>query len=382
MQEIYLDNAATTKVLESSAKIAYDIMLNYYGNPSSVHSFGFQSEKILKQARHDVMSAVGVNEKTHNLIFTSSGTEADNLAVIGTAKVLTKKGNRILMGNSEHPGVYNCRTEIENLGYEVLTIPNTDGKIDFDFVSKNLNDKTVLITHMYINNETGAIYDIKKLCSMRDAIAPKCLIHTDAVQAFLKTEKNLASSNADLISVSAHKIHAPKGVGALIYKKNIRISPLICGGGQEFGLRSGTESLPSICAFANSANILSERARSNLVYVSKLYSHTCDLLKNTVPSVIINTPYLHTPYILSITLPNIKSEVMLRFLSDKGIFVSAGSACSSKHKENRVLKNFGISDIKADCTLRISFSEFNTESDIEFLINEIKLGCETLARIK
>ncbi len=382
MQEIYFDNAATTRVLEGSAKIAYDIMVNNYGNPSSVHKFGFQAEMLLKEARKDLLSTLGADDRNYTLFFTASGTEADNLAILGYAKLMTKKGNRILIGNSEHPAVFECKKDLESLGYEVLLIPNAGGMIDYDFVRKNLNDKTVLISHMTINNETGAFYDIKKLCRIRDEMAPKCLVHTDAVQAFLKTEKKLAACNADMITVSSHKVHGPKGVGALLCKKGIRLSPVVLGGGQEMGIRSGTEALPLICAFANSAKVLSEKCNDNLAKVRTLHNYASERISVMLPDAIINSARSFTPYILSISIPKIKSEVMLRYLSEKGIHVSAGSACSSKHKENRVLVNFGVSPALADSTLRISFSEFNTKNEIDILVKELSDGYSTLAKIK
>ncbi len=382
MQEIYFDNAATTKTLEESARIAYEIMVSDYGNPSSVHGKGFAAEKLLKAARLQIMAALGADERSYTLTFTASGTESDNLAVLGTAKLLTKRGNRILMGNSEHPAVFECRAELEKLGYEVLLIPNVGGKIDFDFVRENLTNKTVLITHMLVNNETGALYDIKKLCRIRDELSPKCLVHTDAVQGFLKTEKKLATLGADLISVSSHKIHAPKGVGALLCKKGVRIAPIICGGGQEGGLRSGTESLPLICAFANSAAVLSKSSADNLCKVSELRHYLKEKIQHSVSEAVINEADSFTPYILSVSIPGIRSEIMLRFLSERGIYVSAGSACSSKHKENRVLANFGVSPALADSTIRISFSEFNTQDEADALVEGLSEGYKSLAKIK
>ncbi len=382
LQEIYLDNAATTKCLESSAEIAYEIMTESYGNPSSVHGKGFFAEKLLKSARLEIMNALGANDRNYNIVFTASGTESDNLAILGSARLLTKKGNRILLGDSEHPAVFECKKELENLGYEVLLIPNNEGVIDYEFIKSNLNCKTVLMSHMFVNNETGALYDIKKLTRLRDDLSPGCLIHTDAVQAFLKTDKKLASCGADMISISSHKIHAPKGIGALLYKKNIRLSPIVFGGNQESGLRSGTEALHAICAFANSAKILSEQCVENLKTAEYLHSYACAKLKNLVPLVIINKPALFSPYILSITVPHIKSEVMLRFLSEKGIYISAGSACSSKHRENRVLINYGLSREFADTTIRVSFSHFNTDEEIDFFIDALSEGINTLAKIK
>ncbi len=382
MNSIYFDNAATTRVLPGAAAEAMRMMTEGYGNPSSVHALGFAAEKELKNARETVAKAMGASLREYELTFTGSGSEADNLAILGTARLLTKKGNRILMGDSEHPAVANTRAELEKLGYEVLLIPNRGGRIDFDFVRENLTGKTVLITHMTVNNETGAEYDIRELCRVRDELCPHCLVHTDAVQAFLKTQYALCDTGADLISVSSHKIHAPKGVGALLWKKGIRLSPIVVGGGQEGGLRSGTEPLPSVCAFAYAAKELSGSGAENYEKVSALYTYTKERILSALPGTVIHEPEHHTPYILSAAFTGLKSEVLLRFLSEKGIYVSAGSACSSKHRENRVLKNFGIDDRIADSTLRISFCESNTESEVDELVTALAAGAVSLARMR
>ncbi len=381
-KEIYLDNAATTRVLESSAKICSKMMTELYANPSSAHRFGFLTEKNIKEAREIILSEIGVNDRTHSIVFTSSGTESDNLALLGVASNCTKKGNRILVGNSEHPAVFNCKEALEKLGFEVLLIPNENGEISFDFIKNNLNDKTVLISHMTVNNETGAVYDIKKLVQLRNELSPKCLIHTDAVQAFMKTEGKISNIGADLISISAHKLHAPKGCGALVYNKKINLSPIIFGGGQENGLRSGTEAVHNICAFANSVKELSANKDNHIKYVNELYDYLKALLTKTIPTAKIITPKVYTPYIFAFSLPKMKSEVMLRYLSDKGIYVSAGSACSSKHRENRVLKNFGLTSDEADTYLRISFSHENTKEELDFFIENLKQGYTTLAKLK
>lgn len=380
--EIYLDNAATTKVLNSSAEICSELMTEFFANPSSAHRFGFLAEKRLKEARELILSEVGVSSRTHSLIFTSSGTESDNLAVLGVAMNARKKGNRILIGNSEHPAVYNCKDALEKLGYEVLLIPNVNGEISTEFIRENLNEKTVLISHMAINNETGAIYDIKKVVQLRNELSPKCLIHTDAVQAFMKTEGKLSNFGSDLISISAHKIHAPKGCGALIYNKRINLAPIIFGGGQESGLRSGTEAVHNICAFANSVKILSVDKEKHLNNAKCLHDYLSDLLSKKVPEAKIIIPKIYTPYIFAFTLPKMKSEVMLRYLSDKGIYISAGSACSSKHRENRILTNFGLSHEDADTYLRVSFSHENTKEELDIFVENLRQGYDSLARLK
>ena len=378
MKEIYFDNAATTKVSESSAKAALDVMTSFYGNPSSAHAKGLEAEHLLKKARAEVLSAMGFTQKDGTLIFTSCGTEANNMAIFGAYEILGKRKNNIVISDSEHPSVENCAKELEKKGVEVRRIPTKNGVLDLDFAEKAIDAKTMLISCMLVNNETGAVYDIKALDAIRKRNAPDCLLHTDAVQGFCKLSYSLSCLGADLISISGHKIHAPKGVGALFVRKNARVVARIFGGGQEGNLRSGTENLAGICAFGNSCTEFMNEKQQRLNIIKELNTSLRENLSEICPYVLINSKDTTAPHILSISVPGIRSEIMLRFLSERGIFVSAGSACSSKNADNRVLSNFGLDNKRADSTLRISFSKYNTKEETLLLAKVIDEGNKTL----
>ena len=377
---IYLDNAATTQVTESVAKKAFEVMTNSFGNPSSVHDLGYEAEKLLKGARKAVLSKLGSLDRNDDFLFTSCGTEANNLAIFGALAAKKHGGKTVFFSDSEHASVYNISKELSTKGYTVKYIPTVGGKLDLDFCKENFNSDTVLISCMYANNETGAIYDIKALDTIRKKLCPSAILHTDAVQAFCKTEKALCLCGADLISVSGHKIHAPKGIGGLFVRSGIRLCPLFFGGGQEKDIRPGTEAMPNIAAFSQA--IIETDEKKNIKKVSALREYCTSLIEKDLSSVKINTPADPSPYVLSLTLPSIKSEVMLRFLSARGIYVSAGSACTSKHRENRVLSAFGLSFADADCTIRISFCEYNTEDEINEFIKALSDGISSLISIR
>ncbi len=367
--EIYLDNAATTPIDSDAARLAYDIMTAEYGNPSSAHAKGLEAEHILKKARLAVMTSLGYTQKDGSLIFTSCGTEANNTALFGAYKLYSKRKNNIVISDSEHPGVNVCAKELEKLGVEIRRIPTLYGKLDLEKASELIDEKTMIISCMTVNNETGAIYDIKKLCMLRNRLAPEALVHTDAVQAFTKLPYSLSTLGADLISVSGHKIYAPKGVGALFIKKGVRLPAFIYGGGQEGALRSGTENLAGIGAFGLCCETAQKDMQSRLSHFKALKEYAVSKLQSTCPFILFNTDVsdTFTNNILSISVPGIRSEICLRFLSERGIFVSAGSACSSKSADNRVLTAFGLDDKRADSTLRISFGIQNSTKDIDRL---------------
>ncbi len=378
MSEIYFDNAATTAVCEKAAKAAYDVMVSFYGNPSSAHAKGLEAEHILKKARQQVMSCLGFSPKDGTLLFTSCGTEANNAVFFGTYEVFGKRKNNIVISDSEHPSIENCARELEKKGVEVRRIPTKGGKLDLDFAQKAIDAKTMLISCMLVNNETGAIYDIKALDSIRKRNSPDAYLHTDAVQGFCKTFYSLSALGVDLISISGHKIHAPKGVGGLFLKKGIRIPCRMFGGGQEASLRSGTENLAGISAFGVATEEYTNEKAARLNTIKELNNEFRKNLLEICPYVLINSGENFAPHILSISVPGIRSEIMLRFLSDKGIFVSAGSACSSKNADNRVLSNFGLDNKRADSTLRISFSKYNTKEETLILAKAIDEGNKSL----
>lgn len=374
MSETYFDNAATTRVSDEAAKAAFDVMTSYYGNPSSAHAKGLEAEHILKKARAQVMSALGYTPKDASLIFTSCGTEANNMAIFGTYEVLGKRKNNIVISDSEHPSVENCARELANKGVEIRRIPTKGGRLNLDFAEKAIDAKTMLISCMLVNNETGAIYDIKALDSIRKRNANEAYLHTDAVQGFCKVPYSLSALGADLISISGHKIHAPKGVGALIIKKGLRIPARMFGGGQEGNLRSGTENLAGIAAFGKAVEEFMNEKTERLNIIKELNTELRKNLSEICPYVMINSEENFAPHVLSISVPGIRSEIMLRFLSERGVFVSAGSACSSKNADNRVLSNFGLDNKRADSTLRISFSRYNTKEDTFILAKAIDEG--------
>ena len=374
---IYFDNAATTRVSEHAAKTALTYMTELYANPSSAHGFGFEAEKALRSARAALLGALGFSAAEGSLIFTGSGTEADNLALRGASRALMRRGKHIVISDSEHPAVESTAKDLEKEGFTVSRLSTKGGKIDLDEARTAFTPDTVLVSVMAVNNETGAVYDIPLLARLVKSLCPNALFHTDAVQAFTKIPSGLWKS-ADLVSVSSHKIHAPKGVGALFVRKGVRLVPCITGGGQENGLRSGTEALPSICAMAAAAEDAMRTFSEDTEKVAGLNAYLREKLA-ALDGVVLNTGHIgFSPHILSIAVPGLRSEIFLRFLSERGIYVSAGSACSAKHADNRVLAAFGLPDRIADSTLRLSFSAYNTREECDEFVNALSEGMRTL----
>ena len=374
---IYFDNAATTRVSDTAAQAALTAMTELYANPSSAHAFGFEAEKALRAARAAVLAALGFTPSEGSLVFTGSGSEADNLALRGAAHALARRGRHIVLSDSEHPAVENTAKDLEKEGFTLSRLSTKGGKLDLDEARAVLTPDTILVSCMAVNNETGAIYDIASLASLAKALCPNALFHTDAVQAFTKIPAGVWKK-ADLVSVSAHKIHAPKGVGALFVRKGVRLVPCITGGGQENGLRSGTEAMPGICAMAAAAKQATADFAALDAQVKSVNAYLRTRL-STFDGVCINTePNGFLPHILSIAVPGLRSEILLRFLSERGIYVSAGSACSAKHADNRVLSAFGLPDKIADSTLRLSFSADNTTAECDAFVKALSDAMQTL----
>lgn len=374
---IYFDNAATTRVSDTAAQAALTAMTELYANPSSAHAFGFEAEKALRAARAAVLAALGFTPSEGSLVFTGSGSEADNLALRGAAHALARRGRHIALSDSEHPAVENTAKDLEKEGFTVSRLSTKGGKLDLERAREVLTPDTILVSCMAVNNETGAIYDIASLASLAKALCPNALFHTDAVQAFTKIPAGVWKK-ADLVSVSAHKIHAPKGVGALFVRKGVRLVPCITGGGQENGLRSGTEAMPGICAMAAAAKQATADFAALDAQVKSINAYLRTRL-STLDGVCINTePDGFLPHILSIAVPGLRSEILLRFLSERGIYVSAGSACSAKHADNRVLSAFGLPDKLADSTLRLSFSADNTTAECDAFVKALSDAMQTL----
>ncbi len=377
---VYLDNSATTLVSPAAVnkmKIACD---EIWGNPSSNHEMGLAAEKLTEEARNNIILSLGISKKNSGrLIFCGSGTEANNLAIFGTVYAKAKqKRKRIITDDSQHPSVMAPLSRLEQNNFEVIRIPTVGGAIDKDMLIRAINSDTVLVTVMLVNNETGARYEVEEIFKKVKTIDPEIICHTDAVQAFKKIKFSPDSLHADLISISGHKYHAPKGVGALYITENIlrskKIMPVILGGGQEEGIRSGTLNVPAIAAFGES--VIMPYPYEN---VKKIREY---LLVNLSAEVKVNIPALYVPNIISLTLPSIKSETMMRFLSQKGIYVSNGSACSSrKGNVSPILTAFGLTKAQADSTIRVSLCGTESLTDIETFISILDSGLKSLVRM-
>ncbi len=388
MKEIYLDNSATTP-LSSAAKDAIHNALEVYGNPSSLHPAGEAAHRLLVQARKQVGATLGIRGTplAGQLIFTSGGSEADNLAIFGTAYAKPRRrGGRIITTDSEHSAVEKAMRALEADGFEVVRIPTKGGVLDLDAFQSALNDKTFLVSLMMVNNETGAHYDIARAFGMAKARNAGIVTHTDAVQGYLKLPFTPQAIKADMVSVSAHKVHAPKGVGALYVSpealKRRDLIPTLYGGGQEDGFRSGTENLLGIVAFGAAVQEEYAHLNASVTRMRELREYAEEKLQ-ALP-VRINRPQGNrAPHILHLTLPSIRSETMIHELSKDGICISNGSACSSHAKNlSRALSAFGLSDEEITASVRISFSPYNTREEIDSLAASLDRALSTLVRSK
>ncbi|MBE6595699.1 MAG: aminotransferase class V-fold PLP-dependent enzyme [Ruminococcaceae bacterium] len=383
---IYLDNSATTP-LSPAVREAMIAAMDRFGNPSSLHELGGDAALLLKESRAAVGETLGERFlRDGQLIFTSCGTEATALALLGTARAKTRRtAGVILTTDSEHPSVEENLRLLEAEGFTVVRISTKGGALDVDSALSYCNDKLFMVTMMLVNNETGARYPVEQIFAAAKAANPACVCHTDAVQGFLKLPIRVKTLGADLVTLSAHKIHGPKGVGALYIAERMlkerRIVPFLAGGGQEFGLRSGTENMIGIAGFAAAARVGAESLRGDFFRMTALSDL---LIKGLAGSEIrVNRPPVTAPHIVSLTLPHIKSETMLHFLAGRGISVSSGSACSSHAKHpSRTLLAFGLTPEEADSTIRVSFSAANTPADVEALLAALTEGLATLVRMK
>lgn len=372
--EHYLDNSATTAVCAAAAEKALKVMTEVYGNPSSLHTKGIEAEKELEQARGIIASKLGA--QVEEIFFTSGGTEANNLAVFGAAEAKKRSGKRIIISSTEHSSTLEAAKYLEQNGYDVVYIsPREDGVVHSDDVLEAVNGNTTLLSVMYVNNETGAVNPVAEIFEAAKLKSPGLICHTDAVQVFGKLEIKAKKLNADIISVSGHKVFAPKGVGAIFIKRGIRLVPRQYGGEQEKKIRPGTEPLPLIAAFG--AACAEFDIKKNYEAVSELNAYAKEKLSQ-IDGVLINSPQEALPYVLNITAGRVRSETMLHFLEEREIYVSSGSACA-KGKPSHVLSAMGFDKQRADSALRISFSKHNTKEDIDALCEGIELGLKVLA---
>lgn len=367
----YLDNASTTKPSPEVVDTMVKCLTEDYGNPSSLHKMGLNAQLYMDNARKIIAKAIGCTYD--NILFTSGATESSNISILGTAKIYGKRRKKIVTTTIEHASVKACFKELESQGFEVVRItPNQDGEITVEDIVNSVDDNTCLISCMLVNNETGYILPIEKAYTIIKKIYPEVITHCDCVQGFLKIPINIRTLKADLISISGHKIHAPKGVGALYIAKGVRISKSNLGGKQEKGLRSGTEALPNIAGLGTAVEVFYPTIKQRFEYVSSLKQY---LIEKISPFnwISLNSKDNASPYIVNISIIGVRSEIMLHFLEEKGIYISSGSACS-KGEKSGVLGQFGLDDKLSDSAIRISFSETNNTQNIDALINAIQEG--------
>ena len=365
---VYLDNAATTRVCPEAAKAAYDAMTEIYGNPSSTHTMGRKAKSLLDTSRKALAGALGC--KADEVYFTSCGSESDNWAIICGAEAQKRIGKHIITSTVEHDAVRKAVDKLENMGYEISRLtPKSDGSIAVEDVMASLRPDTALVTLMMVNNETGAVTDIAAIAKEMKKRGSRALLHTDAVQGFMKLAFKADRLGADMISVSGHKIHAPKGIGALYIRKGLRLPPYIVGGSQEMGFRAGTEAMPQIAAFAEAVNVSKQGMKENLAKMAALREKCISRLTAEVPGVQILPP--GAPHILSISLPGYKSEVIMNFLEAKEIFVSKSSACK-KGARSHVLETIGLKNEVIDGAIRIGLSRYTTEEEIDLFCDALK----------
>ena len=387
MREIYLDNSATTRISPEALEKYVKISEGCYGNPSSLHGMGFSAEGVLKEARSEVLASLSA--KDAEVIFTASGSEANNLAIIGRAysKERYKRGARIIITDSEHASSEEPAAFLEKAGFKVERIPTKGGKVDTGAMMDALTPDVILVSMMMVNNETGALYDTLSASKMMKMRCPDALMHIDATQSYMKIPFTKASCGADMITLSSHKIEGPKGVGALVVDQKILkskgLSPLILGGGQERGLRSGTENVPAVAAFGEAVRIGRGEIRERYCRLDNLRSYLIKRISDEIPEISLTLPDSHAPHILNVTLPKIKSETMLHYLSSFGIYVSSGSACSSNSAHpSSALISYGRTAAEADSSIRISFSHRNSTEDVDELVEKLKEGLNKLTRVR
>lgn len=375
----YLDNAATTKPSEACCKAVLNAMTTDFGNPSSLYGLGIDAENIINGSKKIIGGALGC--EAQGLYFTSCATESSNTVIFGAAKNYGKRKKRLVTTAVEHPSVSAPFDELEKQGFEVIRIfPDENGKISAQDIFNAVDDNTFLVSCMYVDNETGYILPVEKAFRMIKKKYPDCITHCDAVQAFMKLDVKAAALNADCISVSGHKVHASKGIGALYVKKGVRIAPYILGGGQEKGFRSGTECVPLIAGFGASVKELSLTISERFEKTSELKNHLVKSLESC-KGIHINSGDDCSPYVVSVTVENIKSETLLHYLEAREIYVSSGSACS-RGKKSSVLKAFRLPEKYLDSTIRVSFCEENDRSDVDAFVKEILNAQRELCKIK
>ncbi len=381
--EIYFDNSATTRVLDSVRDIVVKTMTEDYANPSSRHCKGAQAEQYIRAARTAIAKTLRVPEK--EILFTSGGSESNNMALIGGALANQRAGKHIITTAIEHASVYNPLLFLEELGFEVTFLPvDHDGHISLEELERAVRPDTILVSVMYVNNEVGAIEPIEEISRVIKSQNPRTLLHVDAIQAYGKFQIRPKKQGIDLMSVSGHKIHGPKGVGFLYINSGVKIRPLIYGGGQQNNLRSGTENVPGVAGLGIAAQEMYTDHEEKIRRLIELKDTMIDRVRE-LDGVVVNSKkgYESAPQIVSVSFSGVRSEVLLHALEERGIYVSSGSACSSHHVGvSSTLKGIGLPADLQEATLRFSFGLFNTKEEIDICIDALREILPVLRRYR
>lgn len=376
IMEVYLDNSSTTKPYEEVIEVMDDVMRNYYGNPSSAHLLGFKAEQKLNQSREIIANSLNCSKE--EIIFTSGGSESNNFLLKGFAR----ENSHIITTKIEHPSILNTCRELETSGVRItyLNVDN-NGKVNLDELAGAIDKETQVVSIMLVNNEIGVIQDIEIIGNIIKEKSKRAKFHVDAVQGYGKINIDVQKSKIDLLSLSGHKIHGPRGIGVAYLKKGLDPEPLISGGGQERNFRSGTENVAAAVGMAKAVDIIYKNRALNYIRVEEVKNYFIEKL-NALSNVRINSETHYLPYILSVSFIGVRGEVLLHMLEEQSIYVSTGSACSAKSKkESYVLTSIGLKKEEIKGTLRFSFSEFNTKKDIDYTMYVLEKSLTFLRRM-
>ena len=377
---VYLDNSATTRQYDEVTDLMAELARSCYGNPSSLHGLGLEAEKVIKEGKKRIAGAF--NASPDEVVITSCGTESDNTVLMGLARAPRNRARRIITTTVEHPAVLEPAAELERRGFEVVRLGvDRECRIDLDELREAITEDTFLISVMMVNNEVGTIMPLKEIGEIKAEFnkkhGAKVLLHTDAVQALGKVDLDVKKDlrNVDFISASAHKIHGPKGIGALYVRKGVNIMPFMLGGGQEKGMRSGTENVQEIAGFGLACEMASNSLDERAAHMAEVRDHLKKGILTEIPDVRINSPEDGVCSVLNVSFPGTRGEVILHRLEQEGIYVSTGSACSSNHKTSKgshVLNAMGLKPREIEGAIRFSFSEFNTVEEMDYVLGKLK----------
>ncbi|TQQ84904.1 cysteine desulfurase [Peptacetobacter hominis] len=376
--EMYLDNSATTKPYPEVVDIMIKSLTEKYGNPSAAHRKGLEIEKDIKDIRRNIARTIGAKEK--EIIFTSGGTESNNTVLRSCAEIYGKRKKHIISTKIEHPSVLNTLEYLEKKGYKVTYLEvDEKGMISEDELRNSLSEDTLLVSIMYVNNEVGSVQPIKKLVNIVKEFDNEIIFHTDAVQAYGKLDIKVPSLGIDFMSVSGHKLHGPKGIGFMYIKDGVRINPLVTGGGQESNLRSGTENTPGIYGLGKAVEITFADLKGHISEMERKRNLLKELIEEKIDGLKINSPENGVCHILNISFEDIRGEVLLHYLEQKNVYVSTGSACSSKKKGSHVLNAMRLSQDEIEGAIRFSISEMNADEEIK---NAVDILCESVDELR